>query len=375
MKKIFILTGEPSGDKLAAEAIKELKKSDVNVEYLSVGGQHLKSIGIKSIYDQKDITYIAFTDILLNIFKIKRKINETVKKILDFNPDILFSVDSPDFTLRVSKIIKLKKPNIKTVHFIAPKVWAWREGRVKKMKSYLDHILLLFNFEKKYFDKEKLKNTFVGHPILDNPNNEKIEIKELLKGKIISIFPGSRLSELKLHVPILIDFIKKMNEEKINYNYIFHATQDSKEYLSKVIKKNNLENVDLISNENIKIATIKKSIFAIVKSGTVSLEVCKYGVPSIIIYKMNFVNFFIAKLFLKIKFANMINIINNKEIIPELLQNECSSDEIYKAVNYLLKKPELIKQQLKQVNKTVMELKSTTSSSNEVSNVLLSYLR
>ena len=375
MKKIFILTGEPSGDKLAAEAIKELKKSDVNVEYLSVGGQHLKSIGIKSIYDQKDITYIAFTDILLNIFKIKRKINETVKKILDFNPDILFSVDSPDFTLRVSKIIKLKKPNIKTVHFIAPKVWAWREGRVKKMKSYLDHILLLFNFEKKYFDKEKLKNTFVGHPILDNPKNEKIEIKELLKGKIISIFPGSRLSELKLHVPILIDFIKKMNEEKINYNYIFHATQDSKEYLSKVIKKNNLENVDLISNENIKIATIKKSIFAIVKSGTVSLEVCKYGVPSIIIYKMNFLNFFIAKLFLKIKYANMINIINNKEIIPELLQKECNSDEIYKTVNYLLKKPELINEQLKQVNKTIKELRSITSSSNEASNVLLSYLR
>ena len=243
------------------------------------------------------------------------------------------------------------------------------------MKSFLDHILLLFNFEKKYFDREKLKNTFVGHPILDNTNHEKIEINELLKGKIISIFPGSRLSELKSHVPILIEFIKKMNEEKNNYKYIFHATKDSIEYLSQIIKKNNLENVDFISNENIKIATIKKSIFAIVKSGTVSLEVCKYGVPSIIIYKMNFLNFFIAKLFLKIKFANMINIINNKEIIPELLQNECSSDEIYKAVNYLLKKPELIKQQLKQVNKTVMELKSTTSSSNEVSNVLLSYLR
>ena len=243
------------------------------------------------------------------------------------------------------------------------------------MKSFLDHILLLFDFEKKYFDREKLKNTFVGHPILDNTNHEKIEINELLKGKIISIFPGSRLSELKSHVPILIEFIKKMNEEKNNYNFIFHAIEGSKEYLSQIIKKNNLLNVDLISNENIKIATIKKSIFAIVKSGTVSLEVCKYGIPSIIIYKMNFLNFFIAKLFLKIKFANMINIINNKEIIPELLQNECSSDEIYKAVNYLLKKPELIKQQLKQVNKTVMELKSTTSSSNEVSNVLLSYLR
>ena len=375
MKKIFILTGEPSGDKLACEVIKELKKTKKDIEYLSVGGQYLNSIGIKSIYDQKDITYIAFTDILLNIFKIKRKINETVNKILEFNPDILFSVDSPDFTLRVSKIIKLKKPNVKTIHFIAPKVWAWREGRVKKMKSFLDHILLLFDFEKKYFDKEKLKNTFVGHPILDNTKNEKIEINELLKGKIISIFPGSRLSELKLHVPILIDFIKKMTKEKIDYNYIFHVNENFRDYLSQIIKKNNLKNVDLISNEKIKIATIKKSIFAIVKSGTVSLEVCKYSVPSIIIYKMNFFNFFIAKLFLKIKFANMINIINNKEVIPELLQKECNSDEIYKTVNYLLKKPELINEQLKQVNKTIKELKSNTSSSNEASNVLLSYLR
>ena len=188
MKKIFILTGEPSGDKLSSDVIKELKKTKIDIEYLSVGGQHLNSIGIKSIYDQKEITYIAFTDILLNILKIKRKINITVKKILDFNPDILFSVDSPDFTLRVSKIIKLKQPNIKTIHFIAPKVWAWREGRVKKMKNYIDHILLLFNFEKKYFDKEKLKNTFVGHPILDGTNHEKIEINKLLNRKIISIF-------------------------------------------------------------------------------------------------------------------------------------------------------------------------------------------
>ena len=375
MKKIFVLTGEPSGDKLASEVIKELKKSKKDIEYLSVGGQHLNSIGIKSIYDQKDITYIAFTDILLNIFKIKGKINETVKKILDFNPDILFSVDSPDFTLRVSKIIKLNKPNIKTIHFIAPKVWAWREGRVKKMKSYLDHILLLFDFEKKFFDKEKLKNTFVGHPILDNTNNEKIEINELLKGKIISIFPGSRLSELNSHVPILIEFIKKMNKKKANYNYIFHATENSKDYLLKILKKNKLNNVDIISNEKIKIATIKNSIFAIVKSGTVSLEVCKYGIPSIIIYKMNFLNFLIAKSFLKIKFANMINIINNKEVIPELLQQECNSDEIYKTVNYLLKTPKLINEQLKQVNKTINELRSTTSSSNEASNVLLSYLR
>ena len=376
MKKIFILTGEPSGDKLASEVIKELKKTDSKIEYLCVGGQHLNKLGIKSIFDQKDITYIAFTDVLLNIFKIKEKINKTVKNIIDFDPDILFSVDSPDFTLRVSNIVKTSKPNIKTVHFIAPKVWAWRAGRVKKMKKYLDHILLLFDFEKKYFDKENLKNTFVGHPLLDSIRNEKIEIGQTIKEKkIISIYPGSRLSEIEIHTPILMNFIKKMNNKNYNFNYIFHSTERFKNYLQKLIKLYDLKNVDIISDEKIKSDIIKRSKFAIVKSGTVSLEVCKQGIPSIIIYKMNFINFYLAKLFLKIKFANMINIINDKEIIPELLQNECNSDEIYKTIIYFLKKPELVNKQLKIVNQTINKLRSKTSSSIEASKVLLSYLR
>ena len=116
---------------------------------------------------------------------------------MKFNPDILFSVDSPDFTLRVAKLVKQKNPKIKIIHFIAPKVWAWREGRVKKMKEFLDHILLLFKFEKKYFDKEKLTNTFVGHPLLDKKINKNIQIEQFLdKKNIISIFPGSRTSEI-----------------------------------------------------------------------------------------------------------------------------------------------------------------------------------
>ena len=141
MKKIFILTGEPSGDKLASKVISEIKKKRSDLEFLSVGGTNLQKLGIKTIYDQKEITYIAFTDIILNFFKIRKKIKETVTEILKFDPDILFSVDSPDFTLRVSKLVKSKNSKIKTIHFIAPKVWAWREGRVKKMKKFLDHIL------------------------------------------------------------------------------------------------------------------------------------------------------------------------------------------------------------------------------------------
>ena len=174
MKKIFILTGEPSGDKLASTVINKLKKKHSDIEYLSVGGSHLNSLGIKSIYDLKEITYIGFTSVILNLFKIRNKINETVKQIIEFNPEILFSVDSPDFTLRVAEKVKSINPNIKTIHYVAPQVWVWREGRVKKFKKFLDHILLLFDFEKKYFDKENIPNTFVGHPLLEHETKDKI---------------------------------------------------------------------------------------------------------------------------------------------------------------------------------------------------------
>ena len=376
MKKIFVLTGEPSGDKLASTVISKIKLSNPNIEYLCVGGSHLNELGIKSIFDIKEITYIAFTSVLLNIFKIRNRINKTVDEIIKFNPDILFSVDSPDFSLRVSKIVKRKNHNIKTIHFIAPKVWAWREGRVKKMKKYLDHILLLFKFEKKYFDKENLLNTFVGHPLLDEEIKCNIKLDNIINDnkKYISLFAGSRESEIKMHAPILFKFIKKMNEKEKNFNFIFHSTDKFKNYLIKLLNKENISNFEVISDDKIKTEMLKKSIFAVVKSGTVSLEVCKLNIPSIIIYKMNYINYFIAKLFLKIKFINMLNIINDKEIIPELIQKDCNPDEIFKSVYYLLKKPELIERQLIDIKSTIDELKSPSSSSEETSKILLNYL-
>ena len=181
MKKIFILTGEPSGDKLASKVIAQLKNSRSDIEYLSVGGEHLKALGIKSLYDLNEVTYLGFTRVLLDIFKIKKKINETVKEIIKFKPDILFSVDSPDFTLRVVKEVKKKNPHIRTIHFVAPQVWIWREKRVKQLKFFLDHVLLLFPFEKKYFDKERIQSTFTGHPLLEDLDRSKVDISQIIK--------------------------------------------------------------------------------------------------------------------------------------------------------------------------------------------------
>ena len=372
MKKIFILTGEPSGDKLASEVIYKLKKIDSDIEYLSVGGENLESIGIKSIYDLKEITYIGITKVLLNLFKIKKKINETVDKILEFDPDILFSVDSPDFTLRVVEQVKKSKPSIKTIHYVAPQVWVWREGRVKKFKKFLDHILLLFNFEKKYFDKENIKNTFVGHPLLDKKITEKIDISSLISDdkKIISIFPGSRISELNVLLPILIDFVKLMNEKYEKITFVFHSNEIYKNLIFEKLKQSNLGNVEVISDEIIKNQILSRSIFAVSKSGTVSLEICKYGVPSIILYKLTPLNFFLIKSLVKIKFVNIINIINDKEVIPELLQSECNAKEIFKSVNYFIKKPEMISEQLNQIKKTINEIKSETPSAENAAKIL-----
>jgi lipid-A-disaccharide synthase len=376
MKKIFIITGEPSGDKLASEIISKLKLQNSNIEYLSVGGEHLNNLGIKSIYDLKDITYLGFTSVLFNIFNIKKKINKTVDEIIKFDPDILFSVDSPDFTLRVAEKVKKLNKKIRTVHYVAPKVWVWRKNRVKKIKRFIDHMLLLFNFEKEYFEKENIKTSFVGHPLIEYKDNTKIISNNLMSNdrKIISIFPGSRKSETNVLMPILLDFINLMKKKKYNYEYIFHATSENKNFIANKIKNSNLENIDVISDENIKFKVLSNSIFAVSKSGTVSLQICNLNIPSIIIYKLSFLNFIIFKLLANIKFANIINIINGKEVIPELLQNKCNADEIFKSVIYLLKNPDLIKKQLNDCQETLEGIRSKTSSSNESALILNKYL-
>ena len=374
-KKIFVLTGEPSGDKLAARAISTLKKITNNIEYLSVGGSHLKSIGIDSIFKLEDITYLGFTKVIMNLFKIRRKINYTVKKILEFKPNILFSVDSPDFSLRVAKLVKKKNSNIRTVHFVAPQVWVWREHRVKQLKSFLDHILLLFPFEKKYFDKENITSTFTGHPLLEKQEKSKIDINQILKGdkKIFSIYPGSRLSEINILIPILFKFIKLMNEKYINMFFVFHSTSEHRRLIQSLLLKESLKNCEVISDEKIKLNMLRRSIFAVSKSGTISLEISDAKIPSIIIYKMNRINFFIVRLLVKVKFANIINIAAGEEVIPELLQSNCNSKNIFETVNRLLHDQQALKNQVMKSQKIISEFK-TEKSSEIVSSVLLNNL-
>ena len=365
MKKVFILTGEPSGDKLASKVINDLKKINQNLEFLSVGGEHLQSLGIKSIYDLKEITYLGFTNVILNIFKINKKINETVKSIISYNPDVLFTVDSPDFTLRVAEKVKKINAKIKTVHYVAPQVWVWREGRVKKIKNFIDHILLLFNFEKKYFEKENVSCEFVGHPLLQNKERSKIDINQIIgKNKaLISVFAGSRKSEILVLMPILLDFIKLMNEKYTDMTYVFHSTREYLDLIQSFINESSLSNCEIVSDDKIKNHILHKSVFAVAKSGTVSLEISNAKIPSIILYKMGFINFMIIKSLIKTKYANIINFAANEEIIPELLQSNCNSKNIFKHVSDFLENPNKIDKQLQKVQNILDKLKTNGSSS------------
>ena len=376
MKKIFILTGEASGDKLASKVISELKKLNSNIEYLSVGGENLEKLGIRSIYDLKEITYLGFTNVLLNIFKIKRKINETVKAIENFKPDILLTVDSPDFTLRVAERIKIKNPEIKTIHYVAPQVWVWREGRVKKIKKFIDHILLLFKFEKSYFEKENMSHEFVGHPLLDSTTESAIDINQILgKNKaLISIFAGSRKSEIDVLTPILLNFIKLMNEKYNDFSFIFHTTKEYSDLILSHIKKNNLNNCEVINDNKLKNHILKKSVFAVSKSGTISLEICKAKIPSVILYKMSLINFFIIKMLVKTKFANIINIAAKEEIIPELLQSKCNPQNIFKVVSGYLDNPKKMDVQISKTQTILENFKTNTSSSILAAKAINKYL-
>ena len=376
MKKIFVLTGEASGDKLASKVIAELKKLNSNIEYLSVGGENLKKLGIRSIYDLKEITYLGFTSVILNIFKIKKKINETIRAIEDFKPDILFTVDSPDFTLRVAERIKLNNPEIQTIHYVAPQVWVWRESRVKKIKKFIDHILLLFNFEKTYFEKENMSYDFVGHPLLEPTAESAIDINQLLgKNKaLVSIFAGSRKSEIEVLTPILLNFIKLMNEKYNDFSYVFHATKEYSDLILSHIKKNNLNNCEVISDNKIKNHILKKSIFAVSKSGTISLEISNAKIPSVILYKMSLINFLIIKMLVKTKFANIINIAAKEEIIPELLQSKCNPQNIFKAVSGYLDNPKKMDEQISKTQTILENFKTNTSSSTLAAKAINKYL-
>ena len=366
-KKIFIITGESSGDKIGSLVIKKLKEKNLDIQFLAIGGENIKSEKIDCIFDIKDIAYMGFIDVLKNIFSIKAKINLTVKKILEFNPDVIFSIDSPDFSFRILNKVKNINNKIKKIHLVAPQVWAWRENRKKKLYKFIDHLLLLFHFEKKYFDGF-IRNSFVGHPFFDF-SVFKISKLENKDKKYFTLCPGSRNSELKTFMPIFVEVMKKIN---VNNNFLFHipTSENNKNFINDYLQKSKIDNFIITTNEKEKNFYIKDSILTISKSGTITLDICKNQCPLIVVYKTSWLNYLLIKPFVKTKYGNILNIIAQKEIIPELIQDKCNADEIYKLAKEFIEN-DLLRKNLVDDYTKILETIIVPDSLEKISNYII----
>ena len=361
--KVYLIATEPSGDVIGSNLIKSLKKAKKNkVQIFGIGGTKMIASGLtKSLFPIKELSIFGIFEIIPKIYKVFSLLKRTEKDLIRVKPNILVTIDSPDFNFRVLKRISNKMPLTKKIHYVAPTVWAWRSGRAKYLSKYINKLLTILPFESKYFTKYNLKTKFVGHPIYEIRKGKKINKKNLhikykiKKGcKIISFLPGSRVSEIRKSIPVLIETINLIkNRSNFDVHILFYILPHLKKYFNKY--KFNFS-YSLVY-ETDKYDAFKISNAAISTSGTVALELSYFNIPTIVIYKLNFFSYLIAKIFVKIKHANLLNILEKKYIIPEFLQYKCRPELIANEILKLLNNNSYANKQLDECKKSLLKLK------------------
>ena len=323
-KNVFICATEQSGDNIGSCIINELLIKNKNIKFDGVGGSKISPFLKNQYFSLNDFKSIGIFEILPSLIKYIKMIIFLSKKIISNNYDLVITIDSPDFNYPLIKRIRKKKYNKKVIQIVAPTVWAWREYRAKKFAKLFDEIFILFNFENSYFSKFKLKTTFIGHPIFYIENKNKIK-----KDNYIAFLPGSRLSEVKK----LFSFFQIAYEQLLIINPDITIFIPTLPHLEKIIsvyvdrwKIKTIITTDKILIE--KYYLISK--FALVCSGTASLEIAKRKIPQLIIYKLNFLTEIILKKFVKVRYANIINIVANKMIVPELTNSSLTKKKFIK---------------------------------------------
>ena len=355
-KKIFICCTEQSGENIAFNICKRLKKYNYQIDGV-VGVLSEKYITNK-FFDISIFKSLGLIEIIFSIPKFIKIINYLFLQIIKNKYDLVILIDSPDFNYHLAKKLKRNNFNKKVIQIVAPTVWAWRKGRAKKFAKYYDEILTLFKFENKYFEKYGLKSTFIGHPIslinsnLINANNEK---------KFIAFLFGSRENEINKLYPYFKHIHDYMIVQKIDkYDLFIPTLPHLKNKILKLThnwKINILVSDDIIRNENL----YNQVFVSVTCSGTASLEISKRMIPQIIIYKLNFITFFLFSFFIKIRFANILNIFNNKMIITEVVNNNLNRNNLLKAFNQLIHDKSFREKQISNVKKSIVEIDSNSN--------------
>ena len=341
--KIFIIAGEDSGDKLGSAIIDGLNNIlDTPPIYVGIGGNGMKSRGLESIFPMSDLSVMGFIEIFLQYKKLKERINQTIISILDEKPDILLTIDAPEFCFRVAKKIKSLNSNIPIVHYVAPSVWAWRSKRAKRITKFIDHLMALFPFEPNYFHDVGLSCEFVGHPIISENHVEDKIITEFKKEyclkdqPIILCLPGSRKSEINRLMPVFGETLKKFSRALPNAKFILVSTPDvyehSKQYLEFMppdIIFLSPEKIGMDKYLEFKKASFKLSNLALAASGTVSLELAANNVPMVIGYDMSSFSKLIIGLMLRTDTVTLVNLICGNRNIPECIGSNFNQENLF----------------------------------------------
>ncbi len=341
--KIFIIAGEDSGDKLGSAIMDSLiAATNGSLNFVGIGGNGMTSRGLRSLFPMSELSVMGFIEIASQYTKLKKRINETVFSILHEKPDILLTIDAPEFCFRVAKKIKLINKDIPIAHYVAPTVWAWRPGRAKNISNFIDHILALFPFEPPYFRDVEINCDFVGHPIVSENIADADSITEFKKEfsitdePIILCLPGSRKAEIDRLMPVFGKTLDRFSNILPDARFILPSTPDVYEY-SKIYLEHMPKDLVFLTPEKFglekylqfKKASFKISCLALAASGTVSLELAANNTPMVIGYDMNFFSRNIVGLMLKTDTVNLVNLITGNRSIPECIGSNFNCDNLF----------------------------------------------
>ncbi|MDR2681795.1 MAG: lipid-A-disaccharide synthase [Holosporaceae bacterium] len=367
MKKIFIIAGESSGDYLAGRLMESIRcLCTDSIEFFGIGGPCMKKAGLRELFSINELSLIGIFEVLGKIFHLRRLINKTVDAVFAYSPDVVITIDSSGFTHRVDKKIKKRsQTSPPIIHYVAPPVWAWRGWRAKSMHKFIDKLLVLLPFETELFRRHGLETVFVGHPIATDADFEKPSeqpLKNFKKSQGLSsgnrsivLLPGSRQSELDRHLPILEKFADLMEVNCSPVKFIMPTTESMKKKLEfSVVHWRTKPTV--IADKSSKILAYYASDLAIAASGTVTLELARTGIPSIIIYKTSLITYAIVKFLIQVKRVCLINILAKQEVVPELLQNDCTGENIFQQAVTILKNPSKVAEQKKFFTEVMAQL-------------------
>ena len=343
---IYIVAGEPSGDILGDQLIKSLESKFNSPIFNGVGGERMQSNNFTSLFDMSDISIFGIFPVLRKLFFLMNKINDVVKDISQKKPDIIILIDSPDFNHRVAKKVKKYLPDVPIVCYVAPTVWAWRQGRAKKMSEYFDYLLSVIPFEVNFFEKYGLKTSYVGHPFIEKVKNINditfSEKYDLDKSKTIIFLPGSRKIEIERHSPVMVQAIDYLKDQNLNLNILIATGQKQLDQIRDYFK-----DIQIITDDYEKYSLFKKADFACAASGTVTLELGLTETPTIVIYKMDKLTWFFISKMVKVKFVSLVNLILGRESSKELLQDNFNKENLINELSKLLSDE---KGQKKQIN-------------------------